>query len=64
MSETAGSRMIPMFFAACICPWHYFGIKSLWVTIFVRSRKWCSETKKEPPTRRPGALSVLWVRQR
>ena len=27
MAETAGSRMIPTFFAACICPWQYFGMK-------------------------------------
>ena len=39
MAGIAGGRMIPAFSRCRICPWHYFGIKSLWATIFVRSRK-------------------------
>ena len=39
MAGIAGGRMIPAFSRCRICPWHYFGIKSLWATIFVGSRK-------------------------
>ena len=39
MAGMDGGRMIPEFSRCRICPWHYFGIKSLWAAIFVTSRK-------------------------
>lgn len=39
MAGMAVGRMIPAFSRCRICPWHYFGIKSLWAAIFVTSRK-------------------------